>query len=385
MKQIAIKKLLILLTILPLAGCWDTNEPERLVYAHGLGIDYKDGEYRIYLQIINLSLLAKAEVSSGGAEVKVELGNAKGKTVDEAVNNLYHSSQRVIFWGHLSFLVFTEEALKHGAIKGTIDLLDRYRETRYRIWVFTTNDPLSKLLISIPILDMSTVLSRLSDPKASFAQSSIIRPIDMRELLISLNEPGHEAVLPFLTIVKDQWTTEKGPHNAIKSNGLAVVTKNKLNGILTIPHSKGFRWISKEFVRDQLSVNSKQYSIIDLLIEKKKIKVEPVISDGNISFTIKVKAKAILDQVNLYINRQIVSSEVEEVIKKEIMKTYLEGLAIDSDIYRLSEVLYRKNVHIWKKVEHNGKIPLTKESIRKISVSVNIVNGSKQRQEPTLE
>jgi hypothetical protein len=67
------------------------------------------------------------------------------------------------------------------------------------------------------------------------------------------------------------------------------------------------------------------------------------------------------------------------------MKTYLEGLAIDSDIYRLSEVLYRKNVHIWKKVEHNGKIPLTKESIRKISVSVNIVNGSKQRQEPTLE
>ena len=53
--------LLLLLCVSILSGCWDSNEPERLVYANGLGIDYKDGKVIVYLQIINVKGLAKSE------------------------------------------------------------------------------------------------------------------------------------------------------------------------------------------------------------------------------------------------------------------------------------------------------------------------------------
>ena len=101
-----------LLINLTLAGCWDTNEPERMIYVHGLGVDYKDDKYNVYLQIVNPSLLAKSEASGGDTDVKVAVGRGTGETINEAFFDAYRSSQRNIFWGHLSFIVFSENVLK---------------------------------------------------------------------------------------------------------------------------------------------------------------------------------------------------------------------------------------------------------------------------------
>lgn len=376
---------LIVLTVFPIAGCWDTNESERMVYAQGLGVDYKNGQYTLYLQIINLRLMAKSESSgAAGPQVNVEVGHASAKTFDKAIFNLYKSAQRRIFWGHLSYVVFTENVLKQAGVKPTIDMLDRYRETRYRIFMYATEEPLSKVFVTTPILDMSTALSRLSDPKASFHQSSFIRPIDMRELLIALNEPGHEASIPFISISEKNWVTDKGGHDAIKTDGIAITTIDTLKGTITNDHAAGFRWMNKDFVRDGLEVRSKEGPIVDLVIEKLKVKVHPVVKNSDIHFNVQIKAKAVMLVLVKKVNLASLASESEKQIKKQIMETYSKGLNFDADVYRLSEVLYRKNVKAWKQAEHNGKIPLTKDSI-KLNINVKLDNGAKQRKEPTLE
>ncbi len=173
--------------LLFLSGCWDTNEPEQMVYAQGMGVDFKDNRYVLYLQTINLSLLAKSEASGAGAgQAKVEVGYATGKTIDEAIFRYYQISQRRIFFGHLAFLVLTDDALKHGAVKSAVDFLDRYRETRYNIWMYATKSPLKKTLLATPMFEVSNALSRLSDPKVIFKQNSFIPPVDLRELIIIL-------------------------------------------------------------------------------------------------------------------------------------------------------------------------------------------------------
>jgi Ger(x)C family germination protein len=373
------------LTIFPIAGCWDTNESERMVYAHGLGVDYKNGHYTIYLQVINLRLLAKSESSgAGGPQVNVEVGHASSKTFDKAIFNLYKSSQRRIFWGHLSYVVFTENALKQVGVKAPIDMLDRYRETRYRIFMYATKEPLSKVFVTTPILDMSTALSRLSDPKATFHQSSFIRSIDMRELIIALNEPGHEARIPFISITEKNWATDKGRHDSIKIEGIAVTTTDALKGKITNDHALGFRWMNKDFVRDVLQVKSKEGPLVDLVIEKSKVKVHPVVKNSEIHFNVQIKVKAVMFVLVKKVNLASLASDSEKEIKKQIMETYSKGLNFDADVYRLSEVLYRKNVNAWKQAERNGKIPLTKDSI-KLDIKVKLVHGAKQREEPTLE
>ena len=89
-----------------------------------------------------------------------EVGHASGKTVDEAIFNLYHSLDQRLFWGHLTFVVFSGEALENGRMNPVIDLLTRYRETRYQIWFYSTEDSVKDVLLTSPIINTSTLLSR---------------------------------------------------------------------------------------------------------------------------------------------------------------------------------------------------------------------------------
>lgn len=364
-----------------LSGCWDTNEPERLVYAQGMGIDYKNGSYTVYIQIMSLSLLAKSEASGGGDQVKLEVGHGTGKTIDDAVFDLYHSSQRKVFFGHLAFVILTDRALRHGAIKSVVDLLDRYRETRYQIYVYGTKEPLNKILLATPLFEMANALSRLSDPKQTYKQSSYIKPEDMRELIISLNEPGHEAGIPLISLKK--WATDIKTQPTLTSKGISIVTSTALKGNLTGKKVSGFRWVQNEFVRDILTVNKRDRPPIDLVITKKKVKIVPHVLNGRLTFQINIKTKAYIDDVREYTKLSTIEKAVERQIKKEVLLSFNKGLDIHSDIYHLSHVLYKKNNTAWKQVQKQGRIPLDKNSIV-VNVEVKVVHGGKQRLAPTL-
>ncbi|MFA1508778.1 Ger(x)C family spore germination protein [Priestia aryabhattai] len=382
-----IRNLLILIMssfLLFLSGCWDTNEPEQMVYAQGMGVDFKDNRYVLYLQTINLSLLAKSEASGAGAgQAKVEVGYATGKTIDEAIFRYYQISQRRIFFGHLAFLVLTDDALKHGAVKSAVDFLDRYRETRYNIWMYATKSPLKKTLLATPMFEVSNALSRLSDPKVIFKQNSFIPPVDLRELIIHLNEPSHEVNIP-LVQTKEHLTTDQKTETAIQVNGAVAITSSELKGVFSENKIKGLRWITDEFVRAGLRVRLPDHSDIDLVVDKKKVKVEPVIKGSNLTFNIKVRAKATILVMPQHEKLSTIKKEAEQKIKKQIIETYAQGLNINSDVYRLSHVLYKKELRKWNAVQSNGAIPLTKDSIN-VKVNVQVKHGNKQRIGPTID
>ncbi|AZV45128.1 spore germination protein [Peribacillus asahii] len=377
---------LFLAMTLPLAGCWDTSEPERMVYVHGLGIDYKDQQYTVYLQIINPRLLAKSEVAGGASGTKIEVGRASGKTVNDAVFKLYKSSQRRVFWGHLGFVIFTEEAIKAEGIQATTDLLDRYRETRYRLWMYATNEPLMDVLTAVPIMEMSTALSRVSDPLATYKQSSFVKPIDMRELFILLNEPPYEANIPYINLTKeDVWKTEKKSHRVIQTKGIASIKKKKLQKIIENQNIYGLRWMTKDIKREELTLTTKEFSDVSLLINKVKVKIKPIVKKNNIQFTISIKAEAILRENPKDKSLKNIIQVTEQTIKQQVKGTYLQGVENNIDIYRLSEMLYRKNVQAWKNAEQNGKVPLTEDSIQQLDVQVHLIHGEKNRKRSTIK
>ncbi|RID82718.1 Ger(x)C family spore germination protein [Peribacillus asahii] len=377
---------LLLTMTLPLAGCWDTTEPERMVYVHGLGIDYKDQQYTVYLQILNPRLLAKSEVASGASGTKVEVGRASGKTIDDAIFKLYKSSQRRIFWGHLSFVLFTEEALKAEGIQATTDLLDRYRETRYRLWMYATNEPLLDVLTAVPIMEMSTALSRLSDPLATYEQSSFVKPIDMRELFILLNEPPYEANIPYINLIKENiWKTEKKSHPVIQIKGIASIKNKKLQKVIKNQNIYGLRWMTKDMEREALNLSANGFSDVSLLINKVKVKIKPIVKQSNIQFAISIKADAVLRENPKDKSLKKIMQVAEQTIKQQVKETYLHGVESNIDIYRLSEMLYRKNVQAWKNAEQNGKVPLTEDSIQKLDVQLHLIHGEKNRKRSTIK
>lgn len=375
--------ILLLLTTL-LSGCWDVTEPQRMYYIHGLGIDFKDGQYEIYVQIVDFTNIAKSDQPNPEA-IQAEVGHAKGNTVEEALFDLYHSIDQRMFWGHISYLILSEEVMKSDKVNQVVDFVTRFRDTRYLIWVYSTKESLKDLLVATPITNKALTLSKLGDPLNSYAQESFVDPINIRKLVIGLNEPSHEISIPLVSINKD-WSSSKGEKDAIEIKGVSVLSKNGLKGFLTEQNVHGIQWMKDDTLRSEVTVKvGSEDSDVTITLEKIKVIIDPVVKNDNVKFDITIQMNAIVNGLLGKITPDEVRQAVMKEIEKDVKETYKEALNMDIDIYRLSEQLYRKNMKVWKRLEKNGKIDLTKDSISDIKVEVHKVNPGRQTFVETIE
>ncbi|MCM3636655.1 Ger(x)C family spore germination protein [Sporosarcina luteola] len=376
--------LLLLLATLPLSGCWDNNEPERMLYLNGIGIDYKDGRYELYAQIINFANTAKSEQPTSDETSQAEVGHASGMSLDEAVFELYHSVDQKVNWGHLSYLVFSEEALQQVKLSPVLDIFIRYRETRYQIWLYATKDPVEEVLLIRPVVNKAIILSKLGDPRNSYEQESFIKPASIREVLINMNEPNHETLIPFITIAEN-WKSIKETIKAPVISGATIVSPDDFKGFITGEKARGIRWMTNDTKRSNLTVRTENGNFISVVLENIKVKINPVMIKGEAKFDIDIYADGIIDIITETIKPAEIEKLLKEIVKEQIAATYEEALKMDADIYRLSEQLYRKNVKEWKRLQKDGKIELTDDSIRNINITIGKLSSNKKTFERTVE
>lgn len=375
--------ILLLLAALSLSGCWDNNEPERMLYVNGIGVDYKNGQYELYVQIINFANTAKSDQPTNPETTQAEVGHASGRSLDEAVSLLYNTVDQKVFWGHLSYFVFSEEALKEEKLNPIIDLFIRYRETRYQIWLYATKDPVEEVLLVRPVINKAITLSKLGDPQNSFEQESFIKPTNIRELLIQLNEPSHEALIPLISI-KDNWESMNETIKAPNLAGAGIVTPHGFKGYVEGEKAKGIRWMSDDTVRAEITVQTENGSYLSLVMEKIKVKIKPVIVNGTAQFDIAVSVDGVVDTITDGVTPKEIEKLVKIEIEKQIRTTYKEALNMDADIYRLSEHLYRKNVKQWKRLHKDGKVELTEDSIQNITITIGKLASKRKTFERTI-
>ncbi|MFJ7735762.1 Ger(x)C family spore germination protein [Lysinibacillus sp. NPDC097287] len=382
------KKILLplLLLVTLLSGCWDVSEPQRMYYIEGIGIDFKDGQYEVYMQIIDFTNIAKSEQRNPEAE-QAEVGHAKGKTIDEAIFKIYRSIDQKVFWGHMTYLIFSEDALKKENPNQMIDSFLRHKDTRYTIWVYCTQDSIEDILLTTPIINKAITLSKLGNPLNSYEQESLIEPVNLRRLIIGLNEPSHEVSIPLIALNKD-WKKSKETSEATEITGVGVISKNEFKGYIQGDQVHGIQWMSDETIRGDMTIELGEDDNNYLTITLKKIHViiDPIVTNkDDVKFNINIKFDVTIDGIQGKITDQEIREAVINQVQKDIKSTYEEALKKDIDIYRLSEVLYRKNVKNWRKIETNGKIDLTEDSISNIEVNVNKINPGRKKFIETIE
>ena len=368
----------ILTVTLPLlSGCWDQIEPQRMYYVNGVGVDFKDNQYEIYLQLINFKDIAKSETPHV-PEAPAEIGYATGETMEEAIYELYHSIDQEVFWGHMNYLIFTEEALKHEEVISVFDAFLRFRETRYQMNVHFTQDSLKEILLITPILNKSLIESKLSHPLNARELEVFTEPVNLRDLVIGLNEPSHEISLPLISIDKNWETTKEHPSKETTIKGIGILSKDGLKGAIIGDTARGINWMHNKKNRGDLTFKLNNNKSLTVDVEKKHLDVKPVIKGNQVQFEIDIKVDVILNGFKKKATENEIRKGVIKKVKEEIMTTYKTGLQLDVDIYRLSEHLYRNNVKVWKTLETNGKIPLTEESISKINVEVEKIKSGRK-------
>lgn len=372
------KKLLFLPFLLLLAGCWDTNQPERMYYLYGIGIDFEDDEYVMYAQIIDFTNIAKTDQPNPEAS-QAEVGVARGRTFDEVFFNLYKTMDEWLFLGQLEYVIFSEEAVKQNKGKAIVNSFIRYRELRYTTWTYVTDAPLEEVMLTTPIINKAITLSKVADPTNSIKQSSLIQPINFREILIHLDEPSHSAILPFIEI-SENWSTDKGPDTVYSIESVVLVNlQDAYKGHLKGDDVRGLQWMTDKTVRSEITIKMDGFAdpYVTNVVQDIKPTIRPIIQEDSIHFELDVKCVVEgVESEDQEIMEKLIK-KVEETMEKEIETTYKAALKMDVDVFRLSEVVYRKHNKAWKKMNKDGVIPLDENSIRSINVEIVKMNGER--------
>lgn len=377
----AFKTACYLFLLVLIGGCWDAMDLEHMYYAHALGIDYREGKYEVYAQVVNFQAMPSGGQGQTFSGTPAYVGRAAGESIVEAIHQLYRQAERRIYWGHLASVIFTEKALQHEkTVLETFEVLGRFHEFRNTMWVFATRSPLADLLSTFPKAELSVIFSTFGEPQETYQHSSFIAPVRLHRYLARMTEPGYSNLFPVMDVLEHVWVEEENkPHKNLSNQGVAIVQDQTFKGYLNNEEILGIRWSQKETKRTPVFFPDAKSPMGSLIVYKPKMKIIPHIKDEQITFTITLKANAFLIELFEDIGIGTIQREAAEIIKKEIRHTYEKGLELDADLFQLSHSLYKKHPQVWRERSIRGKLPLTKDSIEDIQVKLRVIKTGKDK------
>lgn len=124
------KKLVLVLLVFLMTGCYDYNELNDLDIISTIIVDYEDDKYVVNLEVLN---------TSESAEKGSHYVNGTGESLEDAINNIYYDSNYIPFYGHLSVFVMSDTVAKMG-MSEFYDYFLRDTDFRKDFYVFVSED-----------------------------------------------------------------------------------------------------------------------------------------------------------------------------------------------------------------------------------------------------
>ena len=364
---------LILSIFVLLTGCWDYKDIQDIHYVTTLGVDYVDGKYEVYVQLVDLSGVAKQEVKSSEPG-KVYVGKHSGKSIAEAINHLYQSAQQRLYLGQVSTFVLTDRALKHN-INDIIDAAFRYNLIRYSSNIFATKKSLEELFSIKGFFNLTPLYSELHFPKAVYENISLITPMSLRTFISTYRDVSITTILPTISWSEDDWTEDKKKRKTFMIDGAFVHYYKKSLQWYSIDDLKGLRWVTEETNRTPLEFKKNEGTNY-ISLSHPKVKIKSFIKDNEAKFDLDIHINGSILEMSKKEPLESFENVVQDYIRKEIEQTYEIGLKRNGDPLGLGQKLYRKELKYWK--AKGFKEPndyLNENSIENIKIKVNLTNS----------
>lgn len=362
-----------LLFVLSLTGCWDIKTVQDVNYFTGLGIDYVDRKYVVYIQQLDFSNIAKTDGGNSDKKSASLIGQASGDSLSEAVMELYKTVQQSVFWGHLGTIVLSEQLLKSETIVEIFDALLRSPEIRMTPWIFGTKDKIGDIFNAYAFFHMSPYNTLLYAPVSSYRQKSVIIPKRLYEFSKEFREPGATVLLPSLTISRKTWRVEEKPEPKLEMNGYYAMHNEKYVDLFTIEQVQGLKWMRSDTSISRLMLKQDGKPLATLQIGSPKPHISIAGGSGTnprMMFSVRLKAEV------LELWQEATESELEkaanEKVRGDILATYRQGLRSKADLFNVEHQLYRYHYRQWKQQDRGGHIEWLQSTAPEIRVDVQI-------------
>ena len=277
-KKIIAVFIIIAMLVLPLSGCYDSNEIENLAYAIAVGIDKgQQKEFKLTFQIVVPTKI------SGGGEESLTLKSFETDNILSGLKNVSESISRQINLSHAKLIVFSEDIAKDGLsciINGLVNTL----EIR----------PTANIIISTGsaygYLDATDTNLSLSPSKyyellfKSYEKEFYTPSIQLNDFVYKLRNSGTQPIAILCennSVQKDSAKSKQGSISGIK--GLAVFKGDKLVAELDHANMSIFSLLTKTNENVNMIISDPQdskYKVLSIVRTQPETSYMVKIEDG---------------------------------------------------------------------------------------------------------
>lgn len=187
--------------LLGMAGCGRV-EPEKRAYPMTLGIDFTEGQYRIFLEMA--SLQEESGQSKEGPGEAMEQGNIlliEGNTKEEILDEYNMTQEKYLDIGHLKAIVFSQNVTGQTEImREILDGLEAEEMVGNSPYAFWTED--MELLMRTSGNQVESLGDFLAGLYENRAES--VRQITLKKVFQLDETEGYTQYIPYLKVTEDE-------------------------------------------------------------------------------------------------------------------------------------------------------------------------------------
>ena len=328
------KKIILLILILLLTGCYDYVEIDNLAIISGIIIDYDNNDYVLTSQIIE-----------NDKETEFKTFTTKGNTIEECIFKLSKVLNKDIFISHLKSLIITENI-----IKNKIDFYDyfvRDPKSKMNFHIYYINSKYKDKLFNINNkIDSSLYLEDLIKSNNNSYSSST--PLLFMDYLYKELNFGIDNIYPNIEIKKNN------DKDNIYLNNLISFSKNNEQIILNDSESIFYNILTNNLNKTVINIPCEDKSF-SLIINNSKTKY----SFNNIlNFNISLKGKLSSYNCKQDLDKKetidLLSKYTNAYVKHNVNKIVNKSKDNNIDFLGIGNYIYKHNNKYIKKLNSNN-------------------------------
>lgn len=383
---------LVVVMICFLGGCYNYEELNSIAIISAIGIDHRDGEFRVSYQIVNSN---NASNNTGYEQASVVVYDYPAKSLEESAREASLLTSKRLFASHARVVVISEEVAR-GYLPEVMDFIYRDPDIRNEFYVVMTkgNSPSDVLKVMTPLVNISG-----EDIANSLINSNEIMGINesimFSDLLNKYLNPRCDVVIPSVEIINSRDNRGKNIGNisdsdSVNNNGdekdidksekdmegestenlkksdydanilistMGVFRGSEFLGFLTEEESISYNFITGNLNKTLVEYECDDNKFVVLDIIKIKSGMD-VLKGGKISIKIEGRAsiaethcrmdlrdEMVIERINKGLNERI-----EEMVKKSF---YGIRDKYNSDIFGIEDMYYKKMNGYYKTVKRD--------------------------------
>lgn len=381
---------LVVVMICFLGGCYNYEELNSIAIISAIGIDHKDGEFRVSYQIVNSN---NASNNTGYEQASVVVYDYPAKSLEESAREASLLTSKRLFASHARVVVISEEVAR-SYLPDVMDFIYRDPDIRNEFYVVMTkgNSPSDVLKVMTPLVNISG-----EDIANSLINSNEIMGINesimFSDLLNKYLNPRCDVVIPSVEIINSRDNRGKNIGNisdSVNNNGdekdidksekdmegestenlkksdydanilistMGVFRGSEFLGFLTEEESISYNFITGNLNKTLVEYECDDNKFVVLDIIKIKSGMD-VLKGGKISIKIGGRASIAETHCRMDLRDEMVIKRINKGLNErieEMVKKSFYGIRdkYNSDIFGIEDMYYKKMNGYYKTVKRD--------------------------------